>query len=691
MKKIAILSFLILCAVPFAAAQPAEGIPKTLLPLPLLRDIINEASGDLALQNEILIAGINRNRLPEEYAKGYFEPEFILRKLKEYGIADARIIDLPTRGPLTWDGEMGELWIVKPNLRKIADLKEVAASLCSGSVTTDATAELVYVGPGNNDRYYEGKDVKGKVVLVNGSPGGAQRFAVEKYGALGVVAYTSSHSEYDPDEVGWSSVSSAENMKKTFGFMVSTRQGTDLRDTLERGIKIEVRAVVKTQMVPYKEQMVEAVIKGQEYPEEELVFSAHLFEGFAKQGANDNISGCCSILETARVLRKLMDDGKIPPLKRTVRFLFIPEMSGTSAYLRLNPDVAKRIFANINQDMVGEGLVKNRSVFELVQAPGSLPSCLNDVVRAFYGWVGTTQRNNGREAYLPIWSPTGSRDPFYYVIDPYSGGSDHVIFNESGGIPAVMLIVWPDMWYHTSGDTVDKSDSTQFKRVVVIGAASAIVLAGGGPAEVERVILEVAMRSYERLGQVKVKAINMIAAADKARLADVYKDAVNVINQAFLRQEEALGSVRFFIRGNAGLENLLAAQVKSIDDMRIPSDTELAKVYNARCVQDGIKPVRPQLTPDEIRLGKIIPVRTEKMKGFFDAQDFNAKMREAKDMPAFQVGRSDYVIRNFIDGRKSILEIRNAAAGESGNLPLKEVENYLRALEKAGFVTLKPR
>ena len=29
---------------------------------------------------------------------------------------------------------MGELWITKPVKRKIADLKEIAASLCSGSV-----------------------------------------------------------------------------------------------------------------------------------------------------------------------------------------------------------------------------------------------------------------------------------------------------------------------------------------------------------------------------------------------------------------------------------------------------------------------------------------------------------------------------------------------------------------------------
>ena len=76
---------------PALSAQPAEGIPRTLLPLPLLRAIINEASGDLALQNEILIAGVNRNRKAEEYKDGYFEPKLIIERLKEYGIPDCRI------------------------------------------------------------------------------------------------------------------------------------------------------------------------------------------------------------------------------------------------------------------------------------------------------------------------------------------------------------------------------------------------------------------------------------------------------------------------------------------------------------------------------------------------------------------------------------------------------------------------
>jgi hypothetical protein len=693
MKRITLTSLLILFACHFASAQPAEGIPKTLLPLSLLQEIINEASGDLALQNEILIAGVNRNRLPEEYIKGYWDAAFILNKLREYGLKESQIIDLPTRGPETWDAEMGELWIVKPYTRKIADLKEIAASLCSGSSTTDTTAELIYVGPGNREDFYEGKDVKGKIVLVNGSPGGAQRLAVDKFGALGVVAYASSHPEFDPDEVGWSSIRVVEGQKKTFGFMVSTRMGNNLRDQLERGPKIEVRAIAKSQMVPYKEQMVEALIKGKDYPDEELVFTAHLFEGFAKQGANDDISGCVAILETARTLQKLMDDGKIPPLKRSVRFLFVPEISGTQAYIRKYPDIARRFFADINEDMVGEGLIKNQSIMELIQTPASLPTYLNDVMRTLFEWVGTTQRNNERnEAYLPIWSPTGSRDPFYYVIDPYSGGSDHVVFADSGvRVPAVMLIVWPDQWYHSSGDTPDKSDSTQLKRVVFLGAAAAVFLAGGGPAETERLIAEVSMRSFNRLGQELARAESLVSNAETAKVHEIYKEANNIIIQAFLREEDTLASTRFFIRNDATLENLLKTKIKTIQDMRLPYYRELEQVYRSRCLKEKLIPQRIALTAEEIRLGKLLPVKTEKMKGLFDSQEFAAKRREMKDAPAYQLGRSESEVRNFIDGKRSILEIRNAVAAVSAPVPLKGVENCIKVLEKAGFVTIRQK
>jgi hypothetical protein len=676
---------------PSLSAQPAETVPPTILPLSVLLSIINETSGDLAFQNEVFLAGVYRNRKAEEYSQGYFEPKFLIEKLKEYGIPDCRIIDLPTRSPQTWDAVSGELWITKPTLRKIADLKEIAASLCSGSAAMDVSGPLVYVGPGNQDRYYEGKDVKGKIVLVNGSPGGAQRIAVEKLGALAVVAYSASHPEFDPDEVGWSSISGAAGMKPTVGFMISARWGNDLRDQLERGAAIEVRALAETQMVPAQDQMVEAVIPGQEFPGEELVFTAHLYEGVTKQGANDNISGCVAILETARTLRKLMDDGAIPPLKRTVRFLFVPEISGTQAYVKMHPEIAARFFAVINEDMVGEGLIQHQSVMELVQAPVWVPHFLNDVVRAVYEWVGTTQRREGREAYLPILSPTGSRDPFYYVIDPYSGGSDHIVFADSGiRVPAVMMIVWPDMWYHTSGDTVDKSDSTQLKRAAFIGAASAVFLAGAGPAEAEILIAEVGGRSLERLGQDQTKAVRRVREAEAAKLFEAYREADNYLTQAFFREGDILSSIRLFIKGEARLEGLLKAQMAAIGALRQPLYRDLEEGYKVRCARDKIVPQRIVLTADEIRLGKLFPQRTDKMKGAFDNQAFAAARREMKDAPAYSLGQAESLVRHYTDGKRNILQIRNAAAAAASQaVPLLEVEKYLRVLEKAGFIKIR--
>jgi len=56
--------------------RPAPSAPGT------LRAIVDEASGETALQNEILLTGVNRNRKAEEYRTGYFESAFILEKLR---------------------------------------------------------------------------------------------------------------------------------------------------------------------------------------------------------------------------------------------------------------------------------------------------------------------------------------------------------------------------------------------------------------------------------------------------------------------------------------------------------------------------------------------------------------------------------------------------------------------------------
>ncbi len=669
--------------------RPAPSTPD------VLRAIIAEASGELALQNEIHLTGVNRNRKPEEYQTGYFESAFILEKLREYGLDEAFTVDLPVEDPTAWDAESAELWLVEPELRKIIDLDAVPACLCSGSTTTDTTAELVYVGPGNREEFYKDKNVEGKILLVNGSPEMARRVGVLKYGAAGLIGWSSSHPEFDRDEVGWSGLRAAPKDRATFGFMVSERQGQDLRDALERGRKIVVRAVAKTQLVPKpKDQLTVGLIKGTEFPDEELVFTAHLYEGWAKQGANDNASGCTAILETARMLKKLVSEGKIPPLKRSVRFLFVPEISGTEAYLRLNPDIKKKIFADINLDMVGEGLIKNQSYFRLNQTPWSLPTYLNDVMASYIEWMGDSQRDAQESNWRTgsILAPTGSRDPFYFLVERYSGGSDHDIFVDgSVRIPAVLMIVWPDQWYHSSGDTPDKSDATQFKRVATISAAAAEFLANAGPAEAERMMAEISARQGGRLGEDQGRAERLLLAADAKAIHAAAKEARVLVAQGFAREEKALASVRYFTGQEAGAESALAARLAGLDAARAAHLKGLNDIYASRCRALGVKAEKAAPTQDEVRLAGLVPVRTEKMGGMETMWALRDEIRKLNYQPPPSITMAEMELRNFIDGERSILDIRDAASAEYAPIDVLDVEKWVGVQEKLGLVTIKKK
>ncbi len=682
------------CLILFGAGAIQDTPPRPALSAPdTLRAIINEASGETALQNEIHLTGVNRNRKAEEYRTGYFESAFILEKLREYGLDEAFTIDLPGESRKAWDAESAELWLVEPELRKIADLKDIPACLCSGSETTDTTAELVYVGPGNREEFYKDKAVEGKILLVNGSPEMARRIGVQKLGAAGLVGWSSSHPEFDRDEVGWNGLRPAEKDRATFGFMVSERQGQDLRDALERGRKIVVRAVVKSQVVTdAKDQLTVGLIKGTELPGEELVFTAHLYEGWAKQGANDNGSGCAAILETARVLKKLVSEGKIPPFKRTVRFLFVPEISGTDAYLHFNPDITKKIFAGINLDMVGEGLIKNQSYFRLNQTPWSLPTWLNDVMASFIEWMGDSQRDAQESKWRTggVLAPSGSRDPFYFLVERFSGGSDHVVFLE-GRIPAVSINVWPDQWYHTSGDTPDKSDATQLKRVVTISAAAAEFLANAGPAEAERMMAEISARQGGRLGEDKGRAERILVMADATSVHVAAKEARVIVSQGFVREKKAMASVRYFIGKDAGAEGALSGRLAGLEAVRSAHVKTIDEIYASRCMALGLKAEKAAPTKDEIRLAGLVPVRTEKMGGMETMWALREEIRKLNYQPPPSIMRAEDELRNFIDGERSILDIRDAASAEFEPLDLLEVEKWVGIQEKLGLVTLRKK
>ena len=146
-----------------------------------------------------------------------------------------------------------------------------------------------------------------------------------------------------------------------------------------------------------------------------------------------------------------------------------------------------------------------------------------------------------------------------------------------------------------------------------------------------------------------------------------------------------------FIKGEARLEALLKAKLASLAAFRSPIASEIEAVYKDRCLQNKIGPRKLIPTADEIRLAKLVPERTSLMKGSFDSMGFASRRREMKDAPAYNLGRGESEARNFIDGTRSVLQIRNAVSAELSPVGLKDVENLILVLEKAGFVTIRKK
>ena len=68
--------------------------------------------------------------------------------------------------------------------------------------------------------------------------------------------------------------------------------------------------------------------------------------------------------------------------------------------------------------------------------------------------------------------------------------------------------------------------------------------------------------------------------------------------------------------------------------------------------------------------------------------------REAgRRLKIFRVHNGAYEAFNFIDGKRSILDIANAMDAEFidiGGVPLDAIEEFINALEKANLIKIKP-
>src|SRR4030095_1960081 len=93
---------------------------------------------------------------------------------------------------------------------------------------------------------------------------------------------------------------------------LSPKKARALETLLNRGQKVTIRSINKSEQVPNKQEIVHAEIAGDGSTTQEVAIGGHLFEGYIKQGANDDNSGCALTLEVGRAYIKLIKEGKLP-------------------------------------------------------------------------------------------------------------------------------------------------------------------------------------------------------------------------------------------------------------------------------------------------------------------------------------------------------------------------------------------
>jgi len=652
------------------------------------RDLLHEAlSGELAKEHVIQITRHHRI----QGSRGYRDAaQYVLAQLREYGYgeSEAWIESFPSDGvivyqtwqsPSGWDIDAAELRMVEPYDERIVGYPEIAMSLITYSNPGDVTAELVWVGAGTSDGDFEGKDVAGKFVLATGYGGSVHRLAVIKYGAAAVVCYLDDERAADhPDMLQytgmWPLTEELEHV--TFGFNLTNRQGEKLREMVESGERVVLHGSASgIGLEPYFMDVPVARIEGSEKPDEELVFAAHL--DHPKESANDNASGSAAMLDIATTLKTLVDQGRLPRPKRTLRFVWVPEWNGTMAYIDEHPEMVGPALgggylANINLDMVGEDLELLHSRMYITRTPSSIPSALNDVVE---NMVEMVSRMNVR-------TPRGSLSQLNYRVTPYSGGSDHMMFIDRK-IPG-MMIGHSDYTHHTSEDTPDKVDPVELERSEIIATAALLYLSDLTEQEAVDLVFLVEANASDRLGAAALRGLRLMRDLPGIGPYQAFFEARNTVVHAAQWEKEAVASVLLF-NDSPGVQAAVAAAHGQIEKRQADLIASLRE--QANLPRRGVAPA--ERTEEEDRR---VPVRLTRGPLDFDLPASRLSEEEAAwySSGAFELSGSErFELVNFVDGSRTVTDIRDALAAEYGPVTIRLVGRYLDDLVTVGAIEWK--
>ncbi len=610
-------------------------------------------------------------------------------RLQAAGLSQVEVTSFPADGrtrygdwvvPLAWDATEAELKIVAPETIPLASYTQQPCSLIMWSAPTppggvEGKVVLLEEG-GYNPAYSESNEtpdpnLRGKF-LFSGRPGPELKRLALRHGALGVVtdhnaAYGSAQQDRPWDKVSWVNVWSDDpfgwpftrNDTPGFGFSLSARQGDRLRDLLRSGQEARLAARVETRLYDGSFDLVTGLIPGRQPDAEVLVF-AHLYEA----GAQDNAAGCAVVLEAARCLNQLIRSGQLPQPRRSIRFTLSWEIYGLLAYAVTRPEAMRRVVAALNLDSLGVPPHLCQARLELHPNPHA-QSSYTDVL---------LQRIMEQHLAAGEWA-----------VAPFDT-TDAVIADPSIGIPTPWLGEMTSNLWHSSLDTPDNIDA---HRLAWEGAVAAGYLYAVANATSQDMIWLAGEVYQEAIKSIKDTAspFAVEGQADLAALNDAWWKTSKRLRYLGDRGRQALGSCAS-LDNSPEVVKLLAGLTGQLDG---ETDGQIQALEQMIAQQSGARrwspPQTPPLDRQEEKAAGLVPTR-QVIGGLSLGRLPRAAWSEAMAVTRGQNPRWSRLLccaLYWVDGRRSLLEIRDLAEQELGALDL-DLFDYFYLLERHGYI-----
>lgn len=461
---------------------------------------------------------------------------FCQKQLESYDIPLVKTHSYPATGsnsywgcpvPKEWAIKSATLELTEPNgtKRYLCRFFENPCSVIQRSKATPPegiSGEVIILPNGMKDEELEKLDLKGKFILTDDPDLKRLRLiAVNKLGAAGIIYDLVS--ELKPFRTRanfptarrytsfWYGTKGDEG--DALGFVLSAEQGDDLRKIIKDNEKeneklkkegkptkqVKAHAKIESSFYDGEMEVVEFFIPGKEKGQE-VIAVAHLCH--PKPGAIDNASGCGTLIEVARALNDLITSGELKQPKRGIRFLLMAEFTGTYCYLATNEKKIPDFIAGINLDMVGaDQTIGGGRTLVMERTHNALSSYVNDVLSAMLTEASKEVTN---------FQGTGGYATFKFANDqPLSGGSDHVVLGHPDvGIGTPMFIQWPDRYYHTGEDSIEKVSAEILHLVGSLTATYCYFLANAELPDILWVAREVNVKGKGRITNLSKDLLN---------------------------------------------------------------------------------------------------------------------------------------------------------------------------------------